>query len=69
MAHDQHCGPGQQSQFELRFRHGTIGSLTSLSDFNFLPADSIMVSIRNDVSLTFGRRCYCVGTNSASLGA
>ena len=50
LAHDQQCGPGQQSQPELRFRHGTTTSLASPSDVNFLLADPIMVSIRNDVS-------------------
>jgi hypothetical protein len=51
-AHHQHCGPDQQSQYELHFRHGTVRPLASLVNAKFLPTDSVMVSIRNNVPFT-----------------
>ena len=56
LAHHRQREPGKQSQYELHLRHGRVRSLASLVNVNFLPADSVMVSIRNNVSLTFGRR-------------
>jgi hypothetical protein len=51
LAHHRHCGADQQSQHELRFRHGAVRSLASLVIVNFLPTDSVMVSIRNNVPI------------------
>ena len=69
VAHYQHCGAGQQSQHELRFGHGTVRSLASLVNVDFLPTDSVMVSVCNDVPSTFGRRCSRIGTKCALPGA
>lgn len=69
LAHHQQCGPGQQPQFELHFGHGTVRSLASLANVNFLLTDSVMVSIDNNVPYTFGRRRSRIGISYALLGA
>lgn len=51
-AHHRQCGPDQQSQYELHFRHGTVRHFASLVNIKFLPTDSVMVSIRNNVPST-----------------
>jgi len=53
LAHHRQRGADQQSQHELRLRHGTIRSLASLFNVNSPPTDSVMVSIRNNVLSTF----------------
>jgi hypothetical protein len=65
LAHHRQCVADQQSQHELHFRHGTVRSLASLVNVNFLPTDSVMVSIRNNVPSTFRRRCSRIGTSYA----